>query len=94
MYRVKLILADGRKVYHSKRGKIEPYTADEIRNRTGIEVKMAYTKDLFWYTPYDNPVFPKSILVPVVAVVVEPMGTPIDSEAFIIGGQRPTETQN
>jgi len=94
MYRVKAILADGRKVYHSKRGKIETYTYDQAMEVKHKVPSGAYTRDLFVYEGGYGSVFPKVITVPVVSYEIEHIYQPIDQEAFILGGLRPTEIQN
>jgi len=86
-FRVKMLLEDSRKVYVSKRDKIDFYTSKEIKevkkydkNKLGV-----YLDDLGMYGGME--VFKEDVkVVRVIGMSVEDYYAPLDKEAFILGG--------
>jgi len=89
-FRIKSVLEDGRKVYMSKRGRIDVLDRSGaervLRMRSDGPDKFAYTSDLAWYGSRE--LFePRGIrMVGVVLTVSESASDPIDREAFVLGG--------
>jgi hypothetical protein len=93
LFRVKFVLEDGRKVYMSKRGLVHLQDQAGVAQvlklrepRPGQAHRAAYTADLSAYGSMS--VFePRGIpLVSIVLTVPEPADSPIDPEAFVLGG--------
>ncbi len=94
-YRIKLHLADGRKVYFSKKGAVSIVSEDHLAVLPNMEaniLKSAYSPDLSMFA--DIAMFGKSPFVKVLRIEKEDAATEGDPEAFIQGGSRPFATQN
>ncbi len=89
LYRRKFILADGRKVYATKRGKIDPVSQELVNNPIGF-ANMAYSTDLRFVSFIELMESNNQPYVRVIAQVFEPSTDPIDPEAFILGGIKPS----
>lgn len=85
LYRLKLILEDGRRVYASKRGQIELSTKKLWEQLLPEVMNFAYTKDLSMFSTPDLLQSMNLPYVRVVGVKLEPSSYPIDSNVFIPG---------
>jgi hypothetical protein len=81
-FRVKLLLTDGRKIYVTDSGKFQL-----VEGRTplldAVVARGRYTKALSLFSAFD-PKDPNTVGVS--SAELEPEASPVDSEAFIIGG--------
>ena len=83
---LKLILADGRKVYASKRGEIQILTEQQAANLTRMVGISGYTPTLSMFGPAEMFESQGVDFVRVVASSLESADEPVDSTAFLTGG--------
>jgi hypothetical protein len=86
-FRIKFILADGRRVYASKRGEVQLMTEEEFA-RTPLDrfVEFAYTHDLMMFGPAAL-LRTKGQIVQIVDMQREPEHDPLDAGSFLTGGR-------
>ena len=86
MYRLKLTLADGRQIYATDAGRYQLVGADAVGSPTvrGLIDHGAYTSSLSMFVMGAS----GTGYVRVAGAAVEPADSPVDTLAFILGGQR------
>ena len=84
-YRLKFILEDGRKVYATKKGKIETSTEEALIRVSRTSKDCAYAKDLSLFAQASFFESQGRDCVRVVDSVIEPAFLSIDDEAIIPG---------
>lgn len=86
MYRIKFTLADGRQVYPTDKGRFQLVDADAIGSRTvqNLIARGAYSASLSLFVM--DP--PGPGYVRIVGAAIEPVDSPVDTQAFVLGGRR------
>lgn len=90
-YRLKFILEDGRKVYASKRGKIQLNPKEHLERFLPSTKNNAYSTDLSLFSSPDILKRMNLSYVKIEGAEIEEASEPIDPEAFIAGGQKASD---
>lgn len=85
MYRIKFTLADGRQIYPTDKGRFQLVDADAVGSPTvrDLIAHGAYSQSLSLFV-MDAP---GPGYVRIVGASVEPADSPVDTQAFVLGGQ-------
>ena len=86
MYRIKFTLADGRQIYPTDKGRYQLVEADAVGSPAvrNLIAHGAYSPSLSLFV-MDSP---GPGYVRIVGATTEPADSPVDTQAFVLGGQR------